>query len=261
MGPLILNQIKDRNISPEREKLGLVGKVLLEIGVVASIFTGSAKASEGELDIRNYIGSDCSILCLIKYDGGGISEGYDSWDCIVIPPLSGQIGIGSAVEGNILGVDYRPANTLSTYDVELFYNGNVNPPKGNHLEFSFPYGSDLSFGSQDIIFDSNNLKYGKRVNVRNAIANNSGVEEMNDLPAGTYVVSAPYASGKLTIGTEPLAELNGNDIVDFADYSILANDFGKPQEKYTGDISGPNGIPDGYVDMYDIEAFCNDWLQ
>jgi hypothetical protein len=48
------------------------------------------------------------------------------------------------------------------------------------------------------------------------------------------------------------------------DYTMLANDFGKPQSQYpdlyVGDISGPNGIPDGFVDWYDVSAFSSEWL-
>ena len=51
------------------------------------------------------------------------------------------------------------------------------------------------------------------------------------------------------------------ETVDLADFAILAADWQKPQGSYDGDITGPNGIPDGYVNMYDLVKFCDDWLR
>ena len=230
---------------------------------IAKILSGGVDANAFDT-LKVYNSKEGSLggqVTLMQKEGASDSYNPGAPDNDLIKDLSilpnGSLDLGSVVDTYLLRNDSRPLGN-SMFNLDLFYKGTLTSPIHNWLTFQF--GSE-SFGSQDIIFDSNNLKYGKRVNVRNAIANNSGVEEMNDLPAGTYVVSAPYASGKLTIGTEPLAELNGDDIVDFKDYTILANDFGNPQGKYAGDISGPLGIPDGYVDMYDLEAFCDNWLQ
>jgi hypothetical protein len=55
-------------------------------------------------------------------------------------------------------------------------------------------------------------------------------------------------------------DLNLSGNVDLADFVILASDWGKTGI-YTGDISGPSGVPDGNVDLYDLRAFAEDWLQ
>ena len=46
----------------------------------------------------------------------------------------------------------------------------------------------------------------------------------------------------------------------FKAFAALANDWEKPQGKYCTDISGPYGAPDGYVDIYDLDALSNNWL-
>ena len=46
----------------------------------------------------------------------------------------------------------------------------------------------------------------------------------------------------------------------FRAFAVLANDWGKPQGKYCADITGQYGIPDGYVDIYDLDAMSNNWL-
>jgi hypothetical protein len=56
-------------------------------------------------------------------------------------------------------------------------------------------------------------------------------------------------------------DLNLSGNVDLEDFAILARDWGKTSGTYTGDISGPSGVKDGYVDLYDLRAFSEDWLQ
>lgn len=58
----------------------------------------------------------------------------------------------------------------------------------------------------------------------------------------------------------PMFSTSSSCFGDFANYTILAQDWGKPQGKYYGDISGENGIPDGYVDFYDLAEFVSAWL-
>lgn len=242
-------------------KLGLVGLVTVAI---AKILGGGADANAIDT-LKVYNSKEGSLggqVTLMQKEGAIDGYKYDTPDSDRIKDINetpiGSSELGSVVDTYLLRNDSKALGSTTPFNLLLFYNGTLTDSISNWITFEF--GAD-HFGSQEIILDSDNLKYGKRVNVRNAIANNSGVVEMNDLPAGTYVTSVPYASGKLTIGTEPLAELNNDDIVDFKDYAILTQNWMAPQGKYAGDISGPNGIPDGYVNMYDLEAFCDDWMQ
>jgi len=59
----------------------------------------------------------------------------------------------------------------------------------------------------------------------------------------------------------PLGDLNASGEVNWEDFAILALDWGKTSGTYTGDISGPSGAMDGNVNLYDLRAFSEDWLQ
>jgi len=123
-----------------------------------------------------------------------------------------------------------------------------------------PYG-EYHFGNKPITFSSDRLPYGPVVDVRKAIAENSGVVDLIDVPSGTYNQWAPYGTGSLEIGTRLLADLNDSGHVDLGDFALLAEDFGEePRGQYVGDITGPNGIPDGYVNGFDLGAFCDSYL-
>jgi len=55
-------------------------------------------------------------------------------------------------------------------------------------------------------------------------------------------------------------DLNIDGRVDFMDYSELGNNWGK-LGNVTGDICGPNEIPDSIVNGYDLEFFSKVWLR
>ncbi|MFH1371942.1 MAG: hypothetical protein ABII09_11750 [Planctomycetota bacterium] len=193
----------------------------------------------------------------------GASEGYvgGSEDVLYITPQLGASGIYSDIITNKLARDARPIDSNTPFDIKLVYNGVLSSSQQNNLSFAF--GSE-SFGTKPILFQSDRLPYGPVVDVRRAIAQNSGNVPLIDLEAGTYSPSTPYNttdSNGLTIGTRLLADLDDDGKVDFKDYSLLAQDWQKPQGQYIGDISGEFGIPDGYVDGYDLSAFCSNWLE
>ena len=78
---------------------------------------------------------------------------------------------------------------------------------------------------------------------------------------GDHTPSTPYGEGFIVIGTGKLADLSENGDIDFEDFAMLAEDWQKPQGQYVGDITGASGIPDGYVDGYDLEEFMSQWLE
>lgn len=57
-----------------------------------------------------------------------------------------------------------------------------------------------------------------------------------------------------------VSNFNNDDIVNFLDYAILANHYGKGEGNYLADISGPSGISDGVVDEHDLREFTDNWL-
>jgi hypothetical protein len=263
--------MKEKQIS-RRNFLKNTGKILIASPLVLKLLEGDTKAGpinyNGWLEIDNYIDfvEGTSPLEIWHEDGAGVSDGYDaSFDVSFINPVSDSGGIYSDIITDKLRRDRRLTSSTLDFNIKLVYNGSLAHAKSNQLEFSLPYGTDWEFGDKEILFQSDRLKYGPVVDVREAIANNSGIVELIDLPAGTYTSGAPYDnSGILTIGTRKLADLDDNGNVDLTDYAILAQDWKKPQSQYpnlyVGDIVGPNGIPDGYVNEKDLEAFSSQWL-
>lgn len=57
-----------------------------------------------------------------------------------------------------------------------------------------------------------------------------------------------------------IADFNNDGNVNFQDYAMLAADWNAPTGNYLTDISGPSGISDGEVDIYDLTAFSGEWL-
>lgn len=224
-----------------------------------------AKA-DGWLEINNYVNSTIgtSPLDAVHYDDPGVSDGLDSWDVHIILPMPGRCSIYSDIETDILRRDYRKNSSTKQFDVKLVYNVSLGSDTPNHLMFDMPYVPpewDWIFGNKPIIFQSDKLPYGPVIDVRKAIAENSGIVPLEDLPAGTYSPSTPYGSGILTIGTRLLADLDDSNQVNFEDFAIWAEDWQKGPGQYVGDICGPNGIPDSNVDSYDLMAFGEDWLK
>ena len=56
-----------------------------------------------------------------------------------------------------------------------------------------------------------------------------------------------------------IADFNNDGKVNFVDFAMLANDFGKPIGNYLTDISGSSGS-DGFVDYYDLAELADNWL-
>lgn len=57
------------------------------------------------------------------------------------------------------------------------------------------------------------------------------------------------------------ADFNNDGNVDNKDFAMLAKDYGKTNINSLVDISGPVGISDGNVDIYDLREFVANWLQ
>jgi hypothetical protein len=57
-----------------------------------------------------------------------------------------------------------------------------------------------------------------------------------------------------------IADFDNDGKVDFKDFVYLSNDWGNAGN-YLTDISGLEGKSDGHVDCYDLDAFCDNWLE
>lgn len=222
--------------------------------LITFLFGGVANATD-TLMIDNNL--DGSIPRLRVQHKVGASEGYNSSeDATYVTPPSGNAGIYSDIITNKLSKDARPIDSNTPFDIKLVFNGTPSDPT-NFIHFGF--GTEY-FGTKPIIFESDRVPYGPVVDVRKAINQNSGNLPLFDAP-GSHTLSTPYGTGVLEIGTRLLADLNDSNEVDFKDFSLFAKDWQKGLGQYVADICGPNGIPDGYVDNYDLAAFCEDWLK
>jgi hypothetical protein len=256
--------MKEERIS-RRSFLKSAGGIIIGGGLVRKLLESEAKADglnpSGCLEISNVVDlkSINNNLIVQHYDPS--SDGHDGYDTsIVYPPGGTYSGVHTEIPNYKFRTDTRPTLSTLDFNIKLIYRGNPNSPLSNHLQFSFPSYPDYLFGDKPILFESDRLPFGPVVDVRRAIAQNGGIVQLKDLPAGNYSPGTPYGSGILTIGTRLLADLNDANRVDNKDFSILGGDWQKPQGIHTGDIVGPNGIPDGYVDGRDLGAFCDDWL-
>ncbi len=230
--------------------------------MVGGVAEADPVSNEGQLSIENNIGSSHPLISITHYDNSAISDGYDIWDASWLNPMSGEPSLYSDIGTHQLSSDYRLPTSTSDFLVKLVYNGTLSSDTPNQLQFSFPNYPSYLFENKPILFQSSLLPYGQVVDVRKAIAQNSGVVSLINLPAGSYNVNTPYGEGILTIGTRLLADLSDNGDINLEDFALLALDWQNPaQGQYVGDITGEFGIPDGYVDMYDLVEFCSEWLE
>lgn len=248
-----------------RDFLKRTGGVVASAGLVGKVLSEIAKADlinvNGWLDIENIIGSSHPILSIVHYNDSGVSDGYDTFDDTWLNPPSGNSSLYSDIGTHKLSQDFRLPSSKTAFDIKLVYKGTLGSSAPNHLKFVID-DFDWKFGNKPIIFQSNRLLYGDKVDVRAAIAKNGGIVQLKDLPVGTYDPNTPYGSGILTIGTRLLGDLNDDGTINFKDQAIQADDWKKtPGGIYVGDVNGPNGVPDGVVDFNDLSKIVKpNWL-
>jgi len=223
---------------------------------------GTTSATPGVLEIVNTVDPPySSSLCNVAHRPGA-SEGYDTYDSLYYPMFnpSGISGkIVSTIPGYELDIDHRPEESLSRVDLELSLISASGYPitiaSANGLSMSMPlaqgYGYD--FGTKPITLRLDN---GQRYDVRVLTANGTqtAVVLLADLN-GTYNSEEVYATPELHF--RHVADLDNDGDVDLCDYSVLAQNWSGSGGALTGDISGPDGIPDGAVDVDDVTALVD----
>lgn len=263
-----VNYFEEKQIS-RRNFLRKIGGTIIGGSLLATLLGEEAKANPivytGGLTIENYVnsGAGTEILRIVHNDDVKATEGYDTLDLHFSEGFpSNRCSLYSEMSSHKLIRDHRPLGSTSDFLVKLVYKGTLSSDAPNSIKFELPYGPDFEFGDKDILFQSDLLPYGTVVDVRRAIAENGGIVPLVDLPAGTYDPNTPYGEGILTVGTRILSDLvNEVGTVNFQDFAELSKDWKKPQGQYVGDITGPNGIPDGYVDPLDLSVFSSEWLK
>ena len=232
----------------KRLELGLIG--LLGVSV-ASALTGRTYASLGQLEIKNTTNSSAETLGII-HGLPGAEEGLDFTDSFWLASPAEGPNIYGEVEDTRLCGDSRPETNTFVEPISLAYTGTVTSPIDNWLEVSFPYAG-YEFGDKPLVLNNGS----RRFDVRRAIEQNGGVIPLEPIAPGTYTADNPYATLVLRFDRW-LGDVNNDGKVDIRDYDIITRNWAATGEGVEGDISGPNGIPDGIVDSHDFKAFLED---
>ncbi len=230
-------------------------------------------APEPTINFKSFLDSSEGTTDVWVIRGGGYSEYFVSdEDLGVDMPISDLHTVVSEINdigGTPIraGRDLRPLDSNSSYNLSFIYNGSVSVPKENHLKFLH-----IIVGpNEPVIFQqtssTNPSAFYPVYDIKRAFAQNAGIVPLIDLETGSYNTSTPFATGILDVGTRFLGDISYSKFssdsghVDLGDFALLSLDWGKGPGQYLGDIAGPNGIPDGYVNHYDLSAYCDDYLK
>lgn len=248
----ILKEVKRTAKSAWKFVKGNAKAMIMLAGLGAGIYfmnETTPKANAGIINIKNWSTASVYKTEFNAKNIAGATEGYDGFDgSFLSGPGTPELQIYSQVEGNKLSTDAHPIIT-SGWDFDLAVKGSVT-----NINNSLWYK----------VIDANGL-VGKTITMYDKAEPNTQYTLIVDsnyhnipLPSLTFA-NGEYAHWRL--GIRLLCDWNEDGIVNFKDFSILALDWGNAQGQYVGDISGPNEIPDGYVDYYDLSAFHDDYLK
>lgn len=224
--------------------------------------------------IANYIGEDCwsNWFEAGHTDLEPVSDGCDTWDvfwpddlCVCEDP-AGECEchgfVYSKVQGGRCQYDYRPCDSNEPFQLRLFTCDTFGTEQTNRLFVDYLTDEDgETFGDKSLVFVSDRLIFGYAVDIRVLVEEigtpfGGGWIDLENVPIGIL----DYASATLHIGTKLLSDINNDEVCNFSDFSELAASWGQPQGKYRGDISGPDHVPDGFVDLYDLAEITHEWL-
>jgi hypothetical protein len=254
------------------------------------IVSNNVYSSAGRLDIGSgiyyddYSGDRVKIIHKI-----GALEGYGLYDDDLYFPMFSPSGIKAKIvsileeetEKKEVGIDRRPENSTSSINLELSLHSQSGDPvtitinSTNELWCNLPIAGPpyfYDFGKKPITLwkrsiidpnsnpnDPNNYTLSFMADVRESISKNSGVVPLPDLN-GTYGSEVPYFYAQVRFNTFP-GNFDLHSRVDMQDFAFLAQDWNKTDVNSIADISGPNGIPDKNVDVYDLSLFTRDYLK
>ncbi|MBN2129931.1 MAG: hypothetical protein JW741_10560 [Sedimentisphaerales bacterium] len=199
--------------------------------------------------------------------------GYDEeYHTSHLPTMSKIVSVLSdpnQEDGYELTVDTRPKSSTSAVDLRLsLYSYYQDPieltsPKENELRLSLPGGR---FESTALTLQQYDPADPNRTfplyDVRQIVAQNAGILPLPDLH-GAYRSGEPYAFFTLSFTRDSTLDLNEDGRLDWWDFSVLGNDWRNADAPTAADLAGVwgLGLPDGTVDAFDLQAFCQAWAQ
>ena len=264
----------------KKEKFLIILMAITAPFVIAEL-ADVAKADESanwgylKIDIRLEGKQLNSSMAIVKDDlyKPDANDFIDSWDTEQTLFDSNKSGGYVLVSNKKLSQEVSANSSRTGKHIKGYFKGTIaegsEPNMVAELTWLYAEPTEGRFGDMSLILtkedsDSNNIVVdGYRGDLRAEMAN-SGVTDFASIPlgkapVGTYTENAPYVM-QLRLDFEKLiADLDKNNKVDFKDYAILVNQFGKAGPNLA-DITGLDGIPDGVVDYYDLKEFFNQWL-
>ena len=240
------------------------------IFVVVVGLVGSVRA--GNLSIGcNY--PDAEVV--IKHESEA-TEGYDPGkDLAAISAPTGEINFYSQTNSSIyrLKWDARPTESMSIIRTAIYGNQLVGGSKAAYITF---YINDMTNFVDKFI--QAKLYQLAHVYDTYTVYMLVGTYDVKSLDRAIYPSAPPIPitvvdgisngyhlslSHRLNIEFYPYSDsdFNRDGAVDLEDFTTLAADWGKSGGQYAGDKTGPSGIPDGNVDMYDLAEFVTQWLE
>ena len=254
-----------------------------------TILARKAKANvveygKGRLEIYNDVGDfnyDVGLQTTYHYTKG--SDGYDNYYDVPYsePPFwmnPVTTKIVSIIPDYQLRVDTRYLDSFTSVNVELSLHSQYNtpitvsnlqnwlicksPPAGSEIRDFLPKPVTLW---RRFLAEPNKFQF--LADIREALNKNGGWgtgEASIPLPAlnGTYESQVPYDFLQLRFDVYP-GDFSLDGKVDMKDLAIIGNDWGKQGQplEFVGDITGPQGLPDGKVDYQDLELLTRYWLK
>ena len=259
---------------------GVAGAAVLAIPF---FLAGEAKANGDpnwgylQIDVRlegkNLNNSVYIVKDDLYYPGAtdGLDPGYDTEQTLFLSNMSGAYVL---IEGKKLNQEVSANSSRTGKHVKGFHNGEIplgqEPNITVELSWLDPEPDEGRFGDMPLIAtketaDGNNIENGGYRGDIRAEMDYSGPDfasiPFGKLPAGTYTPDTPFLH--LRVDFEKLiANLNSTDnpsSVNLKDYVIGAK-YWMQGGPCIADISGPDGVPDFIVDMYDIAKIAEQWL-
>jgi hypothetical protein len=173
--------------------------------------------------------------------------------------------LGSTYE---LSTDARPATSGDSVRLQLSLASASGQPvvisAANELRFSFPAKTSDNFSGKPITLQQydpcNPAAQFPIYDVRALIAKNAGILPLREL-SQAYHAQQPYACFTLSFN-RALTDLSGDGRTNLTDFALLAQHWMESQVVTVADIAGAQtvGIPDGNVDVHDLQALCGRWL-
>jgi hypothetical protein len=216
------------------------------------------------------------------YPGG--TEGYTNYDKLYSSPpfwINPVITkIVSIIPGYELRVDTRPLESFTPIDLELsLHSEHDTPINVSNLENWLrcvidPNNQEYFFNPKPLTLwrrfpaEPNNLQFlaelGEACAKSNSYNENGAKIATIPLPNlnGTYESQVPYDFLQVRFDVYP-GDFNLDGKVNMKDLPYIGNDWGKKGQPldFIGDITGPQGLPDGTVDGFDLERKIRDWLK